>query len=511
MRRRRSKLASDDVFTAARMSPLGEPAYSRTRIDERNRLSCDVMRSPTRLSIASVLPRLLLCCCALSVAIPSSVSAQPGCQEFCDEPDPPCYREPDDPDCNSECNCHSPTYPACDPECDPGGLGCDPDPSCTPNPCWDEILGDICTDPDPPCVVEGERPFRFEDDTDGTADGQIFALNNSEARGCGTLIVDRTAYYSIFDTELSESCSDQRDETGYLTVSNSCNSDGWATQRNAGDRFLVADSDNTPACGNDGDCGAGEVCRAANSHGRCCVPEEPVFMGTFLLVAGEPNRICINHWCPEWRAEFDAGTDYGFVVNGCNGIESIHFKVDATAIACEDERTLQACSFGCASGECLPDPCDAADCPAYCMDGVCSDANPCRGVSCEHGCHNGRCLQNRHARGPDADGDGFSELADCDDTNIEVHPDRLELCGNLVDDNCDGRIDEDGCMGTSGSDAGLDTDSGPGTDTGTGEDTGSREGGVTAGCGCRVSTGSLPHPILLLVGMGLFIRRRRKS
>ena len=28
--------------------------------------------------------------------------------------------------------------------------------------------------------------------------------------------MDKTGYYQIFDTELSESCSDQLDETGYL-------------------------------------------------------------------------------------------------------------------------------------------------------------------------------------------------------------------------------------------------------------------------------------------------------
>ena len=39
-------------------------------------------------------------------------------------------------------------------------------------------------------------------------------------------------------------------------------------------------------------------------------------MGTFLLVEGEDNEICIHHWCPEWRMEIEAGNDYGFVVSG---------------------------------------------------------------------------------------------------------------------------------------------------------------------------------------------------
>jgi hypothetical protein len=284
------------------------------------------------------------------------------------------------------------------------------------------------------------------DDSDGADDGQIYALGDrNPQQGCGTLLVDQTGYYSIFDTELSESCDDQLDETGYLTVSNSCNGDGWAAERNAQDRFLVFDSDNSPDCTTDAECADGKVCRMGGGHGSCCVPDTPVFMGTFLLVAGEPNRICIHHWCPDWQVELSSGNDYGFVVNGCSGVNSIHFRIDATAIACQDESHLQPCSWGCDSGSCLPDPCDSVSCPSYCMDGICLDENPCAGSTCEHGCVRGRCLQNRHARGPDEDGDGYSYVADCDDHNGLANPGRTELCQNAVDDNCDGFIDERPC------------------------------------------------------------------
>ncbi|MFT5356044.1 MAG: MYXO-CTERM domain-containing protein [Polyangiales bacterium] len=426
------------------------------------------------------------------------------CFEFCDAP-PPCYREPENPDCNPACTCRSPDYPECDPECRPGELGCDPDPTCTSNPCWSEFGIDICREPPPACEPSAAPPFRFEDNMDGAADGQIVALNPGAA-GCGTLRVDRTGYYTIFDTELSESCSDQQDETGYLTIVNSCNAEGWASERNADDRFLVFDSDNSPPCSSDTECGDGEVCREGNSHGRCCVPVDPVFMGTFLLVEGEANRICINHWCPEWSAEFAAGRDYGFVVDGCEGINSIHFKIAATAIACEDESSLQPCSFGCTGGACLPDPCDAIDCPAYCMNGVCQDANPCRDLSCDHGCVRGLCLQSRHARGPDRDGDGFSDVADCDDSNEQAHPDHRELCGNRIDDNCDGRIDESSCIGD-----GEESDAGPTSDTADGADAGDRVSPpLSSGCGCRISDVRGAPVSLVLIVMGLALGRRRR-
>ncbi|HWB21098.1 MAG TPA: thrombospondin type 3 repeat-containing protein [Phycisphaerales bacterium] len=45
----------------------------------------------------------------------------------------------------------------------------------------------------------------------------------------------------------------------------------------------------------------------------------------------------------------------------------------------------------------------------------------------------------------DNDGDGFSpQQGDCDDTNPNVNPIHPEICGNLIDDDCDGLVDE-GC------------------------------------------------------------------
>jgi large repetitive protein len=63
----------------------------------------------------------------------------------------------------------------------------------------------------------------------------------------------------------------------------------------------------------------------------------------------------------------------------------------------------------------------------------------------------------------DQDGDGFGtpyisvymcslqpgysiQGNDCDDTNPNVHPGAAEICGNNIDDNCNGQIDESGCQ-----------------------------------------------------------------
>jgi hypothetical protein len=50
----------------------------------------------------------------------------------------------------------------------------------------------------------------------------------------------------------------------------------------------------------------------------------------------------------------------------------------------------------------------------------------------------------RNGTGADMDGDGVRWCEDCDDDNAAVHPGAPEICGNGVDDNCNGLIDE-GC------------------------------------------------------------------
>ncbi len=47
----------------------------------------------------------------------------------------------------------------------------------------------------------------------------------------------------------------------------------------------------------------------------------------------------------------------------------------------------------------------------------------------------------------DADGDTFTEYeGDCDDTNNSIHPGTDEICGDGMDNNCDGTIDEQPCI-----------------------------------------------------------------
>ena len=57
-----------------------------------------------------------------------------------------------------------------------------------------------------------------------------------------------------------------------------------------------------------------------------------------------------------------------------------------------------------------------------------------------------RCEAGSAADSADADGDGVPWCNDCDDTNASAHPGAPEICGNHIDDNCNGVVDEN-CPG----------------------------------------------------------------
>ena len=105
----------------------------------------------------------------------------------------------------------------------------------------------------------------------------------------------------------------------------------------------------------------------------------------------------------------------------------------------------------------------------------------------------------------DRDGDSYEPPYDCDDTNPDVHPFAEEVCGNGVDEDCDGQ------------DPPCDWDAGPGPDVAQMPDGGPPrvdanalpQPSVRGGCGCRAA-GNLSTPGVLAVLVFVFVAGRRR-
>lgn len=115
---------------------------------------------------------------------------------------------------------------------------------------------------------------------------------------------------------------------------------------------------------------------------------------------------------------------------------------------------------GCESGDTRPCGSDEG----VCVEGVQVCVNDVWGDQCQGGvgpvpevCGDGLdndCdgLTDESCNEPtDADGDGYTTLVDCDDSNPNVNPGTPEVCGNGLDDNCDGQVDEN-CSGSTDAD-----------------------------------------------------------
>lgn len=125
------------------------------------------------------------------------------------------------------------------------------------------------------------------------------------------------------------------------------------------------------------------------------------------------------------------------------------------------------------------------------------------------------------APAPDSDGDGSPADEDCDDTDPGRRPGLMEVCGDGVDQDCDGSdlLCPGDDAGPSAFDAGLSLDGGPGFDVGVQDagvdvalDDGERggTGTLTSGCSCRVGVRQSAPGWWLAGFVVLFVRRRKR-
>jgi hypothetical protein len=116
-------------------------------------------------------------------------------------------------------------------------------------------------------------------------------------------------------------------------------------------------------------------------------------------------------------------------------------QIDEGCTPCTGDGDCSAGLQACINGFC--DVCETGCNPATCAfgDGAAAVLGRCQ----EFGKGCSRCVP-----ACDKDGDGYcagdpgnhQKGGDCDDSNPNVHPDGVEVCGNGIDDDCNGAIDE---------------------------------------------------------------------
>ncbi|NMB74434.1 MAG: S8 family serine peptidase [Myxococcales bacterium] len=181
----------------------------------------------------------------------------------------------------------------------------------------------------------------------------------------------------------------------------------------------------------------------------------------------------------------------------CNGDAADGCEVDTRS----DAQNCGACGTSCALAHAVS-ACDASACVITrceadfgncdgqtangCEADLTSDEANCGRCGIE--CGNGQECREKNCLCPDDDGDGYAKPPcgnDCDDTRQGVHPNTAEICGDQLDNNCDGLTDSDDQVAC------------PKEET----------SGGGCGCGTGASGGS---GLLMLLGLSLLGIKRRK-
>jgi len=165
-------------------------------------------------------------------------------------------------------------------------------------------------------------------------------------------------------------------------------------------------------------CTTGETC---DGSGNCSggVPDHTICDDG--LFCNGPER------CRPWKLEADANgcvhtnPACPWPGSGCDEVNDVCIEVHCSDGNDNDQDLLVDCAD--------PDCANAA--PEICDDGIDNDCNGF--IDCD----------DVLVCGPDNDGDGHREIpcgGDCDDSDPNIHPARLEDCYSPPDDDCDGRI-----------------------------------------------------------------------
>ncbi len=168
----------------------------------------------------------------------------------------------------------------------------------------------LCDGPDDPPTDTPPDPI--PDPADCTAGatvtvaGAVWTGSYSSPRST-VIRASASGWYHLYDAYVAESGASQRNESGYLNVSNPFNPSGKPAAGNCNGEYIVVDNDNSGP------------------------PPSQVFIGTFYLQAGD-NTLTLHHYCPLQRAGQCGAfhvTSASSSTCGSGNVNSIHLDLRA--------------------------------------------------------------------------------------------------------------------------------------------------------------------------------------
>ncbi len=315
----------------------------------------------------------------------------------------------------------------------------------------------------------------------------------SNAQGCSgsanatVSVTNATTWYADVDGDTygnsassTLACSQPN---GYVAVAGDCN-DNDASVHSAQTYYVDADGDGFGSSTTASLCSSTAPNGYSTVSGDCNDADSGIHEAITYYIDSDHDGYAA--FIPVLLCSSTAPLGYSSIVGDCNdGDASVHFSqtyyVDADGDGFGSSTTASICSstapngYSTVSGDCNDADAGIHEAITYYIDAdhdgfaafipvlLCSSTAPLGYSSVVGDCNDGDAsVHFSQTYFVDADGDGFGSSTtasicsstapngystvsgDCNDTNENVNPGKTEICGNNIDDNCNGSVDE-GC------------------------------------------------------------------
>ncbi|MBW1808306.1 MAG: S8 family serine peptidase [Deltaproteobacteria bacterium] len=292
------------------------------------------------------------------------------------------------------------------------------------------------------------------DNCDGQIDNGCEADVSADPNNCGACntvcafdnaavsCVDNSCVLGVCDTGFGN--CDQVDASG-------CESEFAIDPANCGACDVICAFDNATANCSAGNCSMGDCNQGfadcdQNTNNGCEVdtdndPNNCSSCGNVCVfdnaAANCQGGACLLGDCDEGFADCDQ--------NSANGCETDLADDSDNCGACDNVCDFANASATCTDSNCILGTCDQGygDCDGLAANGceidLANDTNHCG--ACANACTNGQECAAGQCACRDADNDGYGTEpcgTDCDDSDAEINPGTDEICGDDIDQDCDG-------------------------------------------------------------------------